>query len=97
MRDVVGYRIVDRRIAVERLLGARNADAPRKPHHMLAAAIEADEELAGDEARLPMRRCRVRSRREQRREKDKGGCGDQLSHGPRRIFPRGGRKRAPAG
>ena len=46
--DVVRHRVGDRRVGVERLLGGGDVDALRQLEHLLAAAVEADQQLARD-------------------------------------------------
>ena len=48
MGDVVGHRVVDRGIGVQRLLGGGEADALGQVEDLLPAAVEADEQLPGD-------------------------------------------------
>ena len=49
VRDVVGDGVGDRRVGVEGLLGGGDVDARGQLEQLLRAAVEADEQLAGDE------------------------------------------------
>ena len=86
--DVVRHRVGHRRVGVEGPLGGGHVHAPGQLQRGARASVEAHEQLARDVAG-----CRGASAAaatpaaEARSQQDKRGCGDQLSHGPRCIFP----------